>query len=251
MGTQSRASLEALIEAEDFGLEVLHPGGLDTTSELATLCEIGSGSRVLDVATGTGEGALFLVTQFDAAVTGVDHSAVMIERARTKAERQDVTMRLVRGDAHRLPFCSAIFDVAICECTLSLLDKERALQEMVRVVRSGGLVGFHEICWKEDAPEDLKRKLYALEGERPETLQGWQALVTRLGVTGVRVRDRSSLIPQWMKETREQLGIRGILRVGRRAIRKWGLGGLWRILQSERVFESEHLGYGIVVARKL
>ena len=49
-----RPSLETLIEDLDLGLEVLHPGGLEITRELAQLCRIGRGARVLDVASGTG-----------------------------------------------------------------------------------------------------------------------------------------------------------------------------------------------------
>ena len=41
------------------------------------------------------------------------------------------------------------FDVAICECTLCMCDKEKVLSEMVRVVRPGGFVGTHDLCWKD------------------------------------------------------------------------------------------------------
>lgn len=39
----TRLSLEALIESEDVGLEILHPDGLEITGELAELCNIGIG----------------------------------------------------------------------------------------------------------------------------------------------------------------------------------------------------------------
>lgn len=251
METEQLASLEALIEAEDFGLEVLHPGGLETTAELASLCRIGAGSRVLDVASGTGEGASHLVQQLGATVVGLDHSRRMIERARVKADSRGLPILLVHGDAHRLPFGSGVFDAAISECTLSLLDKRRAIYEMVRVVRPEGAIGFHEVCWKEDAPAAMKRKLYDLEREQPETLQGWQELVSQFDVSSIQAVDRSHLIPQWMKQARKQLGLRGLLRAGKRVLQEWGPVGLWRVLQSERVFASKHTGYGIVVARKL
>jgi len=34
---EKRSSLENLIESEDLGLEILHPGGLEITRELAEL----------------------------------------------------------------------------------------------------------------------------------------------------------------------------------------------------------------------
>lgn len=61
---------------------------------------------------------------------------------------------------------------AICECTLCFLDKRRVLDEMVRVVRSGGYVGMHDLYWKKGASEVSKRTLAEIEGENPVTLGG-------------------------------------------------------------------------------
>ena len=45
------------------------------------------------------------------------------------------------GNAHNLPFDMDSFDVVISECTTCILDKERAIAEMVRVTKPGGYVG--------------------------------------------------------------------------------------------------------------
>lgn len=244
-------SLEALIESEVLPLEILHPGGLATTRALAELCGIREGTRVLDVASGTGETACFLGDSFHAAVVGVDHSPRMVERAGQKvSDRQVRRVRLVRGDAHRLPFRDGVFEVAISECTLSLLDKAVALGEMARVVRSGGRVGIHEVCWIEDAPETLKRRLLELEGERPESLAGWTRLFEAAGLEDVRAVDRSELIPLWMRESKRSLGVAGQVRAAGRVLRRWGAGGLRRVLASERLFRSKHLGYGMFIGVK-
>lgn len=250
MDDRSEGSLEELIEREDLGLEILHPGGLTLTEETASRCRIGRGTRVLEVACGTGESACFLAGDRGADVTAVDHSAGMVRRTRRKARERGVEVAVVRADAHRLPFPRGGFDAAISECALSLLDKERALSEMVRVVRPGGYVGFHEIFWKETAPEGIKAELEALEGERPETLEGWKALLDDLEVDEVVALDRSDVMPEWMKESHRQMGLGGLLRAGIEAWRAWGLRGLWRVLRSERIFASRHLGYGIVVGRR-
>lgn len=249
-GARPAASLENLIERGDLGIEILHPGGVETTRKLASLCGIRPGDRVLDVAAGTGETARFLVERLGAEVVGVDRSESMVRRARGKARGVEGRMRLVRADAHALPFRSGGLDHAICECTLSLLDKRRALAEMVRVVRPGGCVGFHEICWREDAPLRLRERLVELEHERPETLAGWADLLARFDVGEVRSEDLSGLIPQWMERTRRELGPVGFLRAARGAIGAWGVRGLLRILRSERIFRSEYLGYGMVVGTK-
>ena len=54
-------SLENLIESENIGIESFHPGEIETTKELAGLCKVTENSRLLDVASGTGEGTCFLV----------------------------------------------------------------------------------------------------------------------------------------------------------------------------------------------
>ena len=51
-----------------------------------------------------------------------------------------------------------------------------AIAEMIRVVTPGGLIGIHDICWKEDTPNDLKVRLKEIENESPETLEGWKKL---------------------------------------------------------------------------
>ena len=79
-----RPSLESLVESGDLNIQVLHPGGLDSTAELARTCRVDKDTRVLDVASGTGESACYLVQVFGAAVKGVDASERMIAAARRK-----------------------------------------------------------------------------------------------------------------------------------------------------------------------
>ena len=49
-----------------------------------------------------------------------------------------------------------------------------AIAEMIRVLTPGGIIGIHDICWKEDTPNDLKVRLKEIENESPETLEGWK-----------------------------------------------------------------------------
>lgn len=248
--TDNGPTLERLLESGMLEAEILHPGGLEITRELAELCGIGSEKRVLDVASGSGEAACFLAETFGCAVVGVDASAYMVERARQKAEKRNLDIEFREGDAHALPFEDDAFDAVISECTTCVLDKGRAIREMVRVTRPGGRVGIHDLCWREDSPEDLKQRLAELEGERPETLDGWKGLFEECGLAEVLVRDKSGLISSWTGEVKKQLGLLGQVKIYWKILRRWGLGGLRRIKESERVFRSEHLGYGLVVGIK-
>jgi SAM-dependent methyltransferase len=243
-------SLENLIEVLDLGEEVLHPGGLTTTTELAELCHIEGTSRVLDVASGTGEPLCFLVQTLHCQGVGVDFSETMVRRAQKKTEERHLSVVFQQGDAHHLPFDADTFDVAISECTICLLDKETALREMVRVVKRRGHVGFHDLCWKETAPEPLKCRLAEIEEEYPETMDGWKHLAQRVGLVDVVAVDRSNLIPQWTEDFKRRLGILGQLSAIWHVLKRWGIRGLLRIKESERIFRSEDVGYCLIVGRK-
>jgi ubiquinone/menaquinone biosynthesis C-methylase UbiE len=101
---KDRPSLENLVETFDLGAEVLHPGGPQTTTELAELCYIRSKTRVLDVASGTGEGLCFLVDTFHCQAVRRGFSEAMVRRAQRKAHERSLAIDFQQGDAHRLSF---------------------------------------------------------------------------------------------------------------------------------------------------
>lgn len=247
---RKNVSLEALVESGDLGLPVLHPGGLESTRELAELCQIAAGKQVLEVASGTGESACFLVQNFGCKVIGLDHSASMVETARHKELERNLTIEFQLGDAHDLPFASETFDATISECTMCALNKKLAIDEMVRVTRSGGYVGISDLYWQEHAPEPLKAKLVNLENERPETLAGWVEMFQQAGLHEVQTRDLSHALAAMSREMRKQMGISGQLRLVAKVVKRWGIRALVRIESTERIFRSRHLGYAIVVGRK-
>ncbi len=121
---------------------------------------------------------------------------------------------------------------------------------MARVARPGGCVGMHDICWKRDTPEALKRRLAEIEGERPESIDGWIVLFNTIGLTDVMALDRSPVIPEWMREMRKRIGLLRQLRLAVRVLSRWGLGGLRDVWTSQRIFAGEHTGYAIVAGRK-
>lgn len=121
---------------------------------------------------------------------------------------------------------------------------------MARVVKPGGRVGIHDLCWKEGATDDLKRNLANLEGEYPETLSGWSKLFREAGLTEIVTIDKSDVMPEWMKESRKQLGVIGQAVLTLKILQQWGLTGVRRIWKSEHVFSNTSLGYGLVAGSK-
>jgi arsenite methyltransferase len=138
----------------------LHPGGDGLTLRLAQLAGIERGQRVLDVACGSGATALLLARELDCDVVGVDLGARAIAQAADAARAAGLAGRasFVLGDAEKLPFPDADFDVALSECSLCTFpDKRRAIAEMARVVRPGGTIAIADVTAELDAlPAQLR-----------------------------------------------------------------------------------------------
>jgi demethylmenaquinone methyltransferase/2-methoxy-6-polyprenyl-1,4-benzoquinol methylase len=108
------------------------------------LAGVGPGSRVLDVATGTGDlaAALLAAVMPGGAVVGCDFSAEMLARARAKVPGA----RFDLADALELPYATNEFDAATVGFgARNFANLDRGLAEMVRVVRPGGAVVILEI----------------------------------------------------------------------------------------------------------
>lgn len=106
------------------------------------LAGVGAGSRVLDVATGTGDLAIELARRVSPGgrVVGSDFSEGMLSRARVKGARV-AGLSFEWGDALRLPYDDGSFDAATVGFgARNFSDLQDGLAEMARVVRPGGRV---------------------------------------------------------------------------------------------------------------
>jgi demethylmenaquinone methyltransferase/2-methoxy-6-polyprenyl-1,4-benzoquinol methylase len=132
----------------------------------AALALIGPGSRVLDLATGTGDLALELARRVgpDGEVVGADFSEGMLARARTKAAAAPdlvVRLRFEWADAMALPYPDDSFDAATVGFGVRNFDDlARGLAEMARVVRPGGRVVVLEITTPRRPPLSLFYRLW-------------------------------------------------------------------------------------------
>ena len=140
--------------------------------------------RVLDVATGTGRLPYFLLNEphFHGRVVGLDPADKMLRLAQQKLAGYRYRLSLVQQTAVPLPFLDNSFDAITCLEALEFLpsDKE-ALQEMVRVLRPGGVLLvtrrrgweaklFFGRYWTKEGFEDYLRSL----GLRGVNTQLWQ-----------------------------------------------------------------------------
>jgi ubiquinone/menaquinone biosynthesis C-methylase UbiE len=113
-------------------------------ADLLALLALPSGSRVLDVACGTGIVARMAAPQTGATgvVVGLDLHGGMLAVARAQAP----TGVWVQGSATAFPCATAAFDVVVCQQGVqSFPDRLAALREMARVLRPGGRIAL--VVW--------------------------------------------------------------------------------------------------------
>jgi ubiquinone/menaquinone biosynthesis C-methylase UbiE len=96
-----------------------------------------SGTRLLDVAIGDGRNMPLIPR--DCQVFGVDISSVLLEKCQEDYPDRDT--HLIVGEAESLPFADATFDNVFSLGAINHVnDPGKALSEMARVVKPGGLV---------------------------------------------------------------------------------------------------------------
>jgi len=109
-------------------------------TEVANFTNARSGSKILDVATGTGKQA-FAFAKKGHDVIGIDLSEAMLNVANKRNEYGNVKFQV--ADATDLPFDDKSFDVSCVSFALHdmpLSIRDRALKEMVRVTKPRGMI---------------------------------------------------------------------------------------------------------------
>jgi arsenite methyltransferase len=250
----------------DFAAEVgltKHFGGLEGTEELAGLCHIGEGAYVLDVGCGAGVTPCFLAQRYGCRVVGVDIRAKMVERSEERARREAVADRVEFrvADAQDLPFEDGLFDAVITESvTCFPEDKQRAVNEYVRVTRPGGYVGLAESTWlKVPPPPELVAWASQDIGAcvQPLTAEEWVGLLENAGLVNITVRSHPVDVKNEAKLLLRRYGYGGMIGTALRTLVMYTRNPAYRafvkdVREGGIVPENldEYFGYGMYVGRK-
>jgi SAM-dependent methyltransferase len=98
------------------------------------------GAQFLDVACGSGQLAL-IAARDGLKVTGVDIASNLVERARERAQAEDLDARFEEADAEALPFEDASFDIVASLIGAMFAPRpERVAQELLRVCSPAGTI---------------------------------------------------------------------------------------------------------------
>ncbi len=101
----------------------------------------GRGRLVLDIGCGTATYTSPMARQTEATIIGIDVTPETLVEGRKVVPPN---VRLAGADAVRLPFAEATFDAVVGNAVLHHLPLERALSELIRVLRPGGRLCFSE-----------------------------------------------------------------------------------------------------------
>jgi ubiquinone/menaquinone biosynthesis C-methylase UbiE len=116
--------------------------------ELCESADLRSGQKILDVATGSGNIALAAARRF-CDVIGVDLVPGLLERAKERAAAERLGIALCEGNADKLPFLDASFDVVMYTFGHPYASHHR-VSELLRVCRPGGKIA--TVDWSPDSP---------------------------------------------------------------------------------------------------
>jgi len=119
----------------------------DATRSQLELLGLQPGMAALDVGCGTGAGTRVMAElAAPARVVGVDASASRLCQARKLADKSGQHIEFFEGEATRLPLASDAFDFTYSRFLFEYLDDpERALSELIRVTRPGGIVAVADL----------------------------------------------------------------------------------------------------------
>jgi len=124
---------------------------------------ISAGETVLDIGCGAGMDLLLAGRRVGprGRAIGVDMTDAMVERARASARAAGLAhVEVYKGDATSLPVESASVDVVISNGVLNLVpEKQRAFDEIARILRPGGRLQVADILLDMELSEDLRRNI--------------------------------------------------------------------------------------------
>ncbi|ORW11669.1 class I SAM-dependent methyltransferase [Mycobacterium kyorinense] len=160
---------------------------------LVSAAGIGPGTRVLDVAAGSGNISI-PAAEAGATVVSSDLTPELLQRSQKRAAEQGVTMEWREANAEALPFADGEFDAVISAIGVMFAPHHQlAADELVRVCRPGGTIGL--ISWTYEG--FFGQMLATIRPYRPVMLPGvppaalWGREDYIAGLLGDRVSDIS------------------------------------------------------------
>lgn len=239
------------------GKRVLRPGGRELTEKLVSALKIRPEDDVVEFAPGLGFTANLVLRHNPHSYAGLERD----EKAAAETRRilSGPSQRVQVGDVMQSGLEDGCASVVYGEAMLTMqsdIQKRRIVQEAVRLLKSGGRYGIHELCLKPDNISDELKKEIQHElaqairvNARPLTIEEWKALFQEAGLTVEVVHTN----PMHLLKPARIIADEGIFRTLRIAFNiLTNPSARKRVLQMRGVFNkyASHLGAIALVAVK-
>lgn len=161
-----------------------------------------AGDHVLDLGSGAGNDCFVAraVVGDSGHVTGIDFTEEMLLKAdenRKKLGYQNIAF--INGDIEKMPLADNSFDVVLSNCVLNLVpDKQKAFNEIFRVLKPGGHFCISDVVLKGDMPADIRSdaELYAGCVAGASETGEYMEVINRAGFSGIMIhREKKIEIP--------------------------------------------------------
>ncbi len=127
------------------------------------LGRLAPGERVLDLGSGAGTDSLIAAQMVgnEGRVVGIDMTPQMLAKARAAAAELGATnVEFIEGEAERLPFPAASFDVVISNGVIDLIpNKDAVFAELHRVLAPGGRLQIADVTIQNPVSEEGRRNI--------------------------------------------------------------------------------------------
>lgn len=233
-----------------------HPGGVGLTKRLGEKLELKPGMRLLDVASGKGESAIFLAQTFGCEVVGIDYGSRNVEESGARAAAAGVQplVSFETGDAEKIAHADTSFDAIICECAFCTFpNKSTAAQEFVRVLKPGGQVGLSDLTRAETLPPELTGLLAwvaCIADARP--IDEYAAYLTNAGLAHAEIEPHDEALAEMVRDIQGKLLGAELMS----KLKKIDLAGVdfaeakAMARAAADAIRARRLGYAIITARK-
>ena len=154
------------------------------------------GMKVLDIGSGSGETILTIARKVGpkGKAVGIDFSPEGTRLARENAAKRGLEgiAEFHEASAAELPFPDNSFDAVVSECVVCLIqDKQKALNEKVRVLKHGGRVIMHDVITWAPMPKAMRedKGLYCGCVGGAVSLSEYVEMMKKAGLTDIKTVD--------------------------------------------------------------